>query len=93
MAARPRIADADFVLLINANGSPVSFVVPERFGSPGVEWEVVVDTAAPMSGAGAAGAGRLAGTVGVAGSALSVPVDERSIVVLRGRRLNGDPVR
>ena len=92
-----RITDADFILLINANGDPVTFTVPASFGSAGVAWELLVDTGlAASADAGAAEAdgsearpGRLGSTVGWGGSVLNLEVAARSIVVLRGTKPNG----
>jgi hypothetical protein len=75
----------------------VTFTVPESFGSAGVAWEVLVDTAvsAPVTvdgadGAGAdGGRGRLGSRVGWAGSVLNLDVAARAIVVLRGIKRNG----
>jgi glycogen operon protein len=92
-----RITDADFILLINANADPVTFTVPESFGSAGVAWEVLVDTSVPTSadsdaaGGSAAdsGRGRIGSTVGRGGSVLNLEVPSRAIVVLRGAKPNG----
>jgi glycogen operon protein len=86
-----RITDADFILLINANGSAVTFTVPASFGSVGVAWEVLVDTGvASSAGAdGGGGRGRLGSGVGWGGSVLNLEVGARSIVVLRGSRFSG----
>jgi isoamylase len=92
-----RITDADFILLINANGSAVTFTVPESFGSAGVAWEVLVDTAVAASvtvdgadgSASEGGRGRVGSTVGWAGSVLNLEVAPRAIVVLRGTKPNG----
>jgi len=85
-----RITDADFILLINANGSAVTFTVPESFGSAGVAWEVLVDTGAAASiTVDGAGPGRLGSRVGWAGSVLNLEVAARAIVVLRGTKPNG----
>ena len=62
-----RITDADFILLINAHSDAVTFSIPADVGSPGVTWQVLVDTGAahpvavrsapgPSAGGGAGGA-------------------------------------
>jgi isoamylase len=88
-----RITDADFILLLNATGGPVTFTVHGSFGSPGITWEVLVDTAVPVSSGGSGapdgGQGRIGSTVGSAGSELRLDVDARTIVVLRGAKPNG----
>jgi glycogen operon protein len=42
-----RITDADFILLLNAHTDPVTFTIPPGIGSPGVSWQIVVNTASP----------------------------------------------
>ena len=39
-----RITDADFILLLNAHTDPVTFTIPPGIGSPGVSWQIVVNT-------------------------------------------------
>jgi isoamylase len=90
-----RITDADFILLINANADPVTFAVPGTFGSPGVAWQVLVDTGvgadanAAEGSAADAGRARLGTTAGLGGSVLNLEVASRAIVVLRGTRPSG----
>jgi isoamylase len=88
-----RITDADFILLLNATGGAVTFTVHGSFGSPGVAWEVLVDTAVPASSAGSGAPdgvqGRIGSCVGRAGSELRIDVEARAIVVLRGVKPNG----
>ncbi len=42
-----RITDADFILLLNAHSDTVTFRIPPEIGSPGVSWQVVVNTGMP----------------------------------------------
>ena len=42
-----RITDADFIMLLNAHTDPVTFTIPPGIGSPGVSWQIVVNTASP----------------------------------------------
>ena len=96
-----RITDADFILLFNANGDPVTFTVPGSFGAAGPGWEVLVDTAAPApesasasagdpgSGVPAEGQRRVGSIVGWARSEFRLAVESRAIVVLRGAKPNG----
>jgi hypothetical protein len=71
----------------------VTFTVHGSFGSPGVAWEVLVDTAVPASSAGSGAPdgvqGRIGSCVGRAGSELRIDVEARAIVVLRGVKPNG----
>jgi len=83
-----RITDADFVLLINAHGDPVTFRIPAGIGSSSVVWQVIVDTgeALPVAlGMPSVASADTARTLTPA-SDLTVPVAARSIMVLRGSR-------
>jgi isoamylase len=42
-----QITDADFVLLLNAHTDPVTFTIPPGVGSPGIYWQIVVNTGSP----------------------------------------------
>ncbi len=44
-----RITDADFILLLNAHSEPVTFTIPPGIGSPGVAWQIVVNTGSPLA--------------------------------------------
>jgi hypothetical protein len=96
-----RITDADFILLLNAHSDVVSFRIPPEIGSPGVSWQVVVNTGAlalalapgnggpgvVASGVGSGAAGAAASLVaGDAAAGYAVQVGSRAMVVLRGTR-------
>jgi len=81
-----RITDADFILLINAHSDAVTFSIPPSIGSPGVSWQVIVDTGAPQPVASPAG-GELGGeSVAEPGSAFGVEVAAHAMIVLRSDR-------
>jgi len=75
-----RITDADFVLLINAHSGPVTFTIPADISSPGVSWQVIVDTSVPV----AVAPGTADPSLAIAGR--TVEVTSRAIVVLRGSK-------
>src|SRR5215468_2148935 len=84
-----RITDADFILLINAHSDAVRFSVPASIGSPGVAWQVIVDTASPQPVVPGPGSVASVGFARPAGSVLTVEVGSRAIVVLRGAKSAG----
>jgi glycogen operon protein len=84
------VLDDDFLLLVNAYGGPVTFMLPDaRFAAV---WEILVDTSAAGS-EGAAGSGRAAGSEGGTGSRIAagggVDLPGHAMMVLRGSRPAG----
>ena len=80
-----RITDADFILLLNAHSDTVTFRIPPEIGSPGVSWQVVVNTGMPSAlaiapgnggpgvvAAGVTGGAGLAGAAGAGGDGVPV---------------------
>src|SRR5215469_14395556 len=81
-----RISDADFMLLINAHSDAVTFSIPDGIGSPGISWQLLVDTAAGQPIVVGAGNSAGAGNAAAAGGMRQIEVAARAIVILRGQQ-------
>jgi len=78
-------------LLINAHSDAVTFSIPPTVGSPGVSWQVVVDTGAPQPVASSASAEPGAESVTEPRPAFGVEVAARAMILLRGGRAAAQP--